>query len=84
MSEISKIINELRAYTTEHEWFEFKENWYEPVALGQYISALSNVAASQGRKNAYFVWGVNNETHAITGTNFNPNCDVKNQPLQMF
>jgi len=34
-------INELRGYRAEREWFEFKENWFEPTQLGEYISAIS-------------------------------------------
>lgn len=52
--------------------------------VGQYISALSNSAALEGRKNAYFVWGVDDKTHDVVGTNFDPNCDVKNEPLKHF
>lgn len=84
MSKISQLLKELCSYPTEREWFEFKENWYEKDQLGQYISALSNSAAVDGRKNAYFVWGVNNETHDIVGTRFDPNCDVNNEPLKHY
>lgn len=84
MSKISQLLNELCSYPTEREWFEFKENWYEKDQLGQYISALSNSAAIDGRQNAYFVWGVNNETHDIVGTKFDPNCDVNNEPLKHY
>ena len=84
MSNISQILKELCAYPTEREWFEFKENWFEPEQLGAYISALSNSAASQGRSKAYFVWGVNNETHQITGTTFDPNCEIKKEPLKHY
>ena len=75
-------INELRGYKTEREWFEFKANWYEPTQLGEYISALSNAAAYDGQKTGYFVWGINNETHDVEGTNFDPNQDVKHEPLK--
>jgi len=37
-------------YEKEKEWFEFKENWFVPDELGEYISALSNSAAIEGRK----------------------------------
>lgn len=50
MSEISQLLKELCSYPTESEWFEFKENWYEKDLLGQYISALSNSAAIEGKK----------------------------------
>ena len=58
MSEIKDIINELRGYDSEREWFEFKENWFVANELGEYVSALSNSAAIDGKKDAYFVWGV--------------------------
>ena len=50
-----QIVNELRSYDKEKEWFEFKENWFSPDELVRYISALSN-SAIEGRKFAYFVW----------------------------
>ena len=31
------IVNELRLYEAEKEWFEFKVNWFEPQELGEYI-----------------------------------------------
>lgn len=78
------LLDELRSYDTEREWFEFKENWFDQTQLGQYISALSNSAAIEGRKNAYFVWGIHNDTHSVTGTSFNSNMDIKNEPLKHF
>lgn len=34
MQEIEKIVTELRAYSSEEKWFEFKENWYEEAGIG--------------------------------------------------
>ena len=84
MGDISELIKELVAYESEREWLEFKENWFEPSQLGEYISAISNSAAAEGRKLGYFIWGVNDDTHEIVGTSFNPNCDVKKEPLKHF
>lgn len=84
MENLAQVVQELCAYETDLEWFEFKENWYQPVELGEYISALSNSAAYMGRACAYFVWGVNDRTHSVTGTNYDPDCDVKNEPLKHF
>lgn len=36
-----KIVPELCKYGDEQEWFEFKVNWFEPIALGEYVSALN-------------------------------------------
>ena len=55
---IKKLILDLCAYNNEQEWFEFKENWFQPEVLGEYISALSNAAAFHYKPQAYFVWGV--------------------------
>lgn len=41
MGRLDEIIEELRAYDSEREWFEFKENWFKADELGKYISALS-------------------------------------------
>lgn len=84
MSSLVSIVNELREYKTEREWFEFKENWFEAKDLGAYISAMSNSAAYEGRGYAYFIWGVHDETHKITGTNFDPDQDVKGEPLKHY
>ena len=81
-NQFQELLDELRSYDEEREWFEFKENWFDQTQLGQYISALSNSAAIEGRKNAYFVWGIHNETHDVTGTNFSCNMDIKNEPLK--
>ena len=72
---IKSIVLDLCSYDDEQEWFEFKENWFQPEALGEYVSAMSNAAAFHYRKNAYFIWGVNNDTHEIVGTTFNQYCE---------
>ena len=84
MKDLAALVNQLRAYSTEREWFEFKGNWFEPAALGEYISAISNSAAYTGRKEGYFIWGINNTTHEIDGTSFDPDCDVKSEPLKHY
>ena len=71
---ISKI-DELRQYDTEREWFEFKENWNDPRELGEYISAISNSSAYEG---------IHDKTHEPVGTRFDPNQDVKGEPLKHF
>ena len=77
-------LQELLRYDYEKEWLEFKENWFEPNELGEYISALSNSAAEYGRRFAYFIWGVTDETHEIVGTKFNPDRNVKNESLSHY
>lgn len=54
------------------------------MVLGEYVSALSNAAAYHHRKYAFFVWGVNNDTHVIEGTDFNQYRDYKKEPYQNY
>lgn len=35
-----KTVYELISHPNEEEWFEFKENWYEPAGIGEYISSM--------------------------------------------
>lgn len=84
MIKLQEIVKELCSYSDEQEWFEFKENWFEIQQLGEYISAISNAAAYLGKKNGYFIWGVNDKTHDIVGTEFNYYGNYKNEPMQNF
>ena len=63
----------VRSFTklpTEVEWVEFKVNNRDPERIAKYISALSNVATLLDKPFGYIVWGIDDEAHAILGTNF--------------
>ncbi len=70
MENLDKLVRELMVLPQETQWVEFKHDNYTPKMIGQDISALSNGAALQDKAHAYFVWGINNETHEIVGTNY--------------
>ncbi len=82
--DIKQIVLDLCAMNDEQEWFEFKENWFQPETLGEYVSALSNAAAFHYKKYAYFVWGIEDENHKIVGTTFNQYCDYNKEPYQNY
>ena len=84
MQDLIMIIKDLISYPNEEEWFEFKENWYQADGIGEYVSAISNAAAMKGRSVGYFVWGVHDKTHELTGTAFDFHADVKNEPLEHY
>jgi predicted HTH transcriptional regulator len=71
------LLRELQALSNETEWVEFKHNNAEPEEIGEYISALSNSAALEGKVNGYIIWGIDNNTHEVIGTNFNPKHSKK-------
>ena len=66
------ILSELRKLPMETEWIEFKHNNSDPDEIGEYLSALANSAALFGKVTAWMVWGVNNGSHELVGTHFNP------------
>jgi len=84
------LVNELRKLPKETGWVEFKENMANPEDIGEYISALSNTAALNGKANAYVVWGITDDTHDVAGTTFKPsgmkkgNEDLENWLLRLL
>ncbi len=82
---LCSLLKELTALPQETEWAEFKHNAIKPEDLGEYISALANAAALQGKPVAYLVWGIADSTHEIVGTNFNPStAHHKQQELESW
>ncbi len=84
MADLQAVVEKLLKYDNEREWFEFKENWFELDELGRYISALANAAAMVGLKYAYLVWGINDKTHEIVGTNLNFDKEIKGEPVKNY
>lgn len=77
------LVNELRKLPRETEWVEFKRNNDDPEEIGEYLSALSNASALCGKSKAYMVWGIDNATHDVVGTTFNPaSKKVGNEELE--
>lgn len=84
MDNLVSTVKELISYDYESDWFEFKENWYEPNQIGEYISSISNVVAMRGLDYGYLIWGVNNKSHKLVGTDFDFHRDVNNEPLEHY
>lgn len=66
------LLEDLIELPNETEWVEFKENNDDPEMIGEYLSAISNSAALEKKRMGFIVWGVQNESHEIVGTNFKP------------
>ena len=79
------IIPELTALPAETEWFEFKVDNVDPAMIAERISALANSARIAGRDFGYLVWGVEDGTHRIVGTKFDPATSRKgNETLESW
>ena len=71
MENLDRLVNELRKLPNETQWLEFKHNNYDPAMIGADISALANSAAIYEKSCAYMLWGIDDTTHEIVGTDYN-------------
>ena len=77
------LVRELCNLPAETELVEFKRNNSNPQEIGEYISALANSAAFEGKAHAYMTWGIENSSHKVVGTTFNPQSMKKgNEELE--
>ena len=80
---LSALLDELIA-TWENEVVEFKQanNDYKTDTIGEYFSALANEANLRGMDAGWLVFGVDNKTRRVVGTNFRPDAE-RLQSLKM-
>ena len=81
-----ELLYQLVGYPNETEWIEFKASNNDCERIGRDISALANSAAYHGREAAYKLWGVDDKTHDLVGTKFDPLAQKArgNQDLQIW
>lgn len=86
-AELTNLLEQLIA-TWENEVVEFKQagNDYDTDKIGEYFSALSNEANLRGIDRAWLVFGVNNKTRAVVGSDYRMETErlqsLKNQIAQ--
>jgi len=69
MENLEKLVREIINNHSENQWIEFKHNNYDPKMTGEDIAALANGALLCDRQYAYMIWGVDDKTRDIVGTN---------------
>lgn len=81
---LTNLVDNLSRLSSETEWVEFKVNSAtEPQTIGEYVSALANAAALNGKDAAYILWGIEDGSHAVVGTQFRPAMAKQgNEPLE--
>lgn len=74
--ELQTLLDQLIA-TWENEVVEFKQagSDYDTDKIGEYFSALSNEANLRGVERAWLVFGINDKTRAIVGTDYRRDVD---------
>lgn len=79
------LVEDLRKLPAETTWVEFKKNNHTHQLIAKSISALANSARLADKEVAYLVWGIQDETHDIAGTDFEPSREaVSREPLEMW
>jgi len=84
---LKNLINQLIRLpnSNETEWVEFKHDNSNKEAIGEYISAIANSARLLNRPNGYIVWGIDDISHDIVGTNFKPSLKkIGNQEFESW
>lgn len=82
---LSTLLRELIKLPNETGWVEFKQNNQDPKMIGEYLSALANSATLHGKQTAYVVWGIDDESHEVIGTDFRPKqTKYKQQELESW
>lgn len=74
---LKKVISEKVKNGSEDSITEFKVDNTDPVMIGEYISALGNSATLIDKDRAYVIWGIEDESKDIKGTNFYPHSAKK-------
>lgn len=71
-NELSDILNKLIELPAETEVVEFKkaENSFSDTDIGEYFSALANEANLKDIQMSWLVFGVDNKSHIVVGSNY--------------
>jgi ATP-dependent DNA helicase RecG len=71
-AQLIALVDRLRALPSETEWVEFKRDNTNPQLIGEYLSALANEACLRQQARGYLVFGIDDDTHDVVGTGFDP------------
>ena len=85
MGYVAEVVKRCRQYPDETEWFEYKKGSAVSSVdeIGEYISALSNGASMKGEPFGYLIWGIDDDTHSLAGTDFRYTRDVNHEPFEL-
>lgn len=82
-TELSWLLNQIEKKPGENEWLEFKLNFHSGEGLGETLSGLANGASLHNQPFGYLIFGIDDKTRAIIGTDFYPKTHkIKNDELE--
>lgn len=68
--ELKEFLKFITQEYSENEWIEYKHNFHSKEEIGERISALSNSACLNNKPFAYLIYGIEDGTRKILGTDF--------------
>jgi len=72
-------VDRLRGRSAEAEWYEFKRNRApQSERFGWYLAGLANAAALAHKRYGYLILGIDDDTHEVAGTDFDPYTEKVN------
>ncbi len=82
MDDTEKLIRRLSELPNETEYVEFKTN-FDKINVGRRISAIANSLPLLNRDFGYIVFGIEDKTHKLIGTDFYPDLEkTGNTPIK--
>lgn len=82
---LTLIVNNLRGLDSEREHVEFKCNLDDHIQIARTISGITNILSLIDYPRGYFIWGIDDNTHDIVGTDFKPyRKKVGNEELPLW
>lgn len=66
--ELIRVVDDLRSYPKEQPWFEFKVGNTDPERILKTLSAIHNYIFHFDLPYGYIVYGIEDTTHAVVGT----------------
>ncbi len=83
--DVQTTLGEILRSGRESEWVEFKHNSIHHKKIGEYISAIANSAALHSHEAGYIIWGIEDATLKVIGTDFKPRqVKVGNEELESW
>jgi ATP-dependent DNA helicase RecG len=79
------LVDQLASIGHELPHVEFKANNWDPERVGTLVSAISNAARIADEPCGYIVWGIDDNSHDIVGTQFRPAKEkASGQPFELW
>ena len=84
-NKLHKLLESITREYPENEWIEYKHNFHSKEEIGERISALANSACLNRKPYAYLIFGIEDATRKIIGTDFHAlSKKVGNEELEVW